>query len=79
MSLQLDFATRVTALLQQDPRVQAIWLDGSLGRGVIPFHKVGAHRRVKLSDALEYQAKLDALAELTREAQELQLGYQVSD
>ena len=50
-------------------------LVGLLERGVIPFHKVGAHRRVKLSDALEYQAKLEALAELTREAQELNLGY----
>ena len=50
-------------------------LVGLLERGVIPFHRVGAHRRVKLSDALEYQAKLEALAELTREAQELNLGY----
>ncbi len=50
-------------------------LVGLLERGVIPFHKVGAHRRVKLIDALEYQAKLEALAELTREAQELNLGY----
>jgi hypothetical protein len=45
------------------------------GAGVIPFHKVGSHRRVKLSDALEYQSKLEALADLTREAQELGLGY----
>ena len=50
-------------------------LVGLLERGVIPFHRVGAHRRVKLSDALEYQAKLEVLAELTREAQELNLGY----
>ena len=51
------------------------YLVGLLKRGVIPFHKVGAHRRVKLSDALEYQAKLEALAEMTHEAQELNLGY----
>jgi excisionase family DNA binding protein len=50
-------------------------LVGLLERGVIPFYRVGTHRRIKLSDVLEYQARLEALSELTREAQELNLGY----
>jgi excisionase family DNA binding protein len=50
-------------------------LVGLLERGVIPFHRVGSHRRVKLRDVLEHRARLEALAELTRETQELNLGY----
>jgi excisionase family DNA binding protein len=50
-------------------------LVGLLERGVIPFYRVGTHRRIKLSDVLEYQARLEALSALTREAQELHLGY----
>lgn len=51
-----------------------------LESGKIPFHKVGAHRRVKASDLMSYKKlvekqSLEALGELTRMAQEDQLGY----
>ena len=51
-----------------------------LEEGKIPFHKVGAHRRIKLKDFLAFknQYKKDqreALDELTRISQELGLDY----
>ncbi len=32
-SLQLEFAHQITEILKTDPRVKAVWLEGSLGRG----------------------------------------------
>ncbi len=32
-TMQLEFANQITALLQTDARVKAVWLEGSLGRG----------------------------------------------
>lgn len=51
-----------------------------LDDGHIAHHKVGTHRRVKLVDLLEYkkadrQRRKEALDELTREGQDLDLGY----
>ena len=51
-----------------------------LDQGDIPHRKVGSHRRVALTDLLAYRDKDQArrkglLDELTREAQELGLGY----
>lgn len=51
-----------------------------LEEGELPFHKVGTHRRIKLQDLEAYRAKMekereDALAELTKQAQELDLDY----
>jgi excisionase family DNA binding protein len=51
-----------------------------LDDGKIPFHKVGTHRRVKAADLFVFKEKLDAASkaaadELTREAQDLDLGY----
>ena len=49
-----------------------------LEAGTIPFHQVGSHRRVRLSDVLAYrhqrsQARRSALLEMAREAQNLDL------
>lgn len=51
-----------------------------LEAGEIPFHKVGTHRRIKMSDLMEYKQKVQeksraALQELADQAQELGLGY----
>lgn len=48
--------------------------------GVIPFHKVGSHRRIKLTDIEQFREnKADKrkkhLSELTEQAQELNMGY----
>lgn len=51
-----------------------------LEEGAIPYHKIGTHRRIKLTDLLAYKKKMkqeshDALEELTKEAQDLDMGY----
>ena len=56
------------------------FLVGLLENGEIPFRKVGAHRRVKLTDVLEYKdqsdaKRLQALNELTTLSQEEGMGY----
>ena len=48
--------------------------------GVIPYRKVGTHRRVMFSDLMDYKHKIDserheALDELAAQAQELEMGY----
>lgn len=48
--------------------------------GKIKFRKVGAHRRILAQDILQYKeeedkARLESLAELTAQAQELNMGY----
>ncbi len=48
--------------------------------GTIPYRKVGSHRRVLHQDILDYTTRIDAqrieaLAELTAQAQELNMGY----
>lgn len=48
--------------------------------GLIPFRKVGTHRRILFKDVTEYKHKIDAdrlktLGELTDQAQELNMGY----
>jgi excisionase family DNA binding protein len=51
-----------------------------LEKGEIPFSKVGTHRRIKVSDLVAYQKKMNStrrkqLNFLARQAQELNLGY----
>jgi len=56
------------------------YLIGLLEAGKIPFHKAGTHRRVKFTDLETYRKGFEekrqaAMAELAREAQELDMGY----
>jgi len=49
--------------------------------GVIAFHRTGSHRRVRLADLLQFkkareQTSEAAMAELTRQSQALELGYE---
>lgn len=52
-----------------------------LEQGVLPFKKVGSHRRVLLQDLLQYEARQaeqrrQQLQFLAQQAQELNLGYE---
>ncbi len=52
-----------------------------LEQGKIPFRKVGTHRRVLAKEVFDYKQRIDAdrleaLAELTSQAQELGMGYE---
>jgi excisionase family DNA binding protein len=49
-------------------------------RGLIPFHKTGTHRRLYVTDVLQYKHRRDAesqlaMEELATQAQELDMGY----
>ena len=49
--------------------------------GGLTFHKVGKHRRIKFIDLMEFKKKRElqseaAMAELVRQAQEVNLGYE---
>jgi excisionase family DNA binding protein len=49
--------------------------------GALPFHKTGKHRRIRFADLMSFKAERDrasaqAMEELAKQAQELQLGYE---
>ena len=52
-----------------------------INEGKIAFRKVGTHRRIKFDELIKYdnatkEQQLKGLAELTKQAQELNLGYE---
>ncbi len=54
-----------------------------LREGSLPFHRIGTHRRLRLSDLRAYKERQTeesyaALAELQAQAQELNLGYEAT-
>ena len=56
------------------------YLIGLLDAGKIPYRKVGTHRRIRFMDLMTYKQQDDArrdevLAELTQQAEDLDLGY----
>jgi excisionase family DNA binding protein len=56
------------------------FLIGLIDDGEIPYRKVGTHRRIRFEDLMTYkqdidQKRLQAIEELAREAQELDMGY----
>lgn len=56
------------------------YLIGLLDAGKIPYRMVGTHRRVRFTDLMAFKKQDDArrdeaLAELTQQAEDLDLGY----
>lgn len=49
--------------------------------GVLSYHKTGKHRRVRFADLMQFKAERDraselAMEELTKQAEELRMGYE---
>lgn len=76
-SLDEEFSTQKSA---EFLRVSRPYLIKILENGEIPFRKVGKHRRVRLVDLELYKKRIDdsrlnVLAELAVQSQELEMGY----
>lgn len=61
-------------------KVSRPFLVDQLEKNVIPYRKVGSHRRILFKDLMEYKQAMDrnrlkALDELAAQAQELDVGY----
>jgi excisionase family DNA binding protein len=77
LSTDQDMTTAEAAQLLNVSRPYVVRL---LEEGKLPFHLVGTHRRIALTDVLTFknvqrQKSLEIMRELTSEAQELGLGY----
>lgn len=75
--LHAELTTRQAADFLNVSRPHVIKL---LEQKQIPFHKVGTHRRINFSDLEEFKrshevTRRKALEELTKEAQESEMGY----
>jgi excisionase family DNA binding protein len=77
MPLQTELTTQQAADYLNVSRPFLVKL---LAEAKIPHRKVGAHRRIRFEDVYQYKQRIDAerlriLDQLTREAQEMGLGY----
>ncbi len=77
LPLQAELSTQEAADILNVSRPYVVKL---LDSGTIPSRKVGVYRRILASDVLQYKqqneaARYQALDELTKQAQELDMGY----
>jgi excisionase family DNA binding protein len=73
-----DLSIQDAADLLRISRPQVVKL---IATGALVVHRTGRHKRVRFADLMRYKAaqeraSSEAMAELARQAQELQLGYE---